>query len=424
MKKLFVYDSVNRLLQGRTDLEGALFHIEAENSQIIGDKYGYEIGSQIMGEVLNRLKKCRLDNIYYEKNVLRISGDEFLMFFPNILDTDEIYKLANGIIREFDTPIRHGVDGIYINVHMGISLFQKSKSTIEECIDQASIALKSTKADGENYFLLYNPSMLADKTKASILREDFKGTVKEDQFVLHYHPQVDLGSKDIVSFEVLTRWQHPKRGLIYPNDFIHIAEDTHFIIPMGYTVLQTACHQLRSWHESGNFKCNISINISPIQLQYGHVIDSVEGILSKAGLDPSYIELEITEHNLIRHMNQTIDVLDELRSMGFKISLDDFGTGYSSLNYLQKLPVDIIKIDKTFIDNLEDDINRSIVKAIIVMGHDMGLCITAEGVETRVQLEVLKELGCDRVQGFLFCKPRDSHWIKREILDRVGSISG
>lgn len=415
MKKLFVYDRLTRLLRGTNDARGALFYIDVGNFQVINDIYGYEVSSQVMEQIAYRLKKYRLDNIYHDKRVSRIASNEFLVFCTDIEDENTACDLASRILEEFDVPIIHDDKKFYISLSIGIALYPEHGSDIENLIEHANLALNRAKNSNKNSFKVYERDMSRDIAAAATLKRNLKDAVKENQFRLHYHPQVDLISKEIVSLEVLTRWNHPQQGLIYPNDFIHIAEETRFIIPMGDFVLRTACQQLKQWHDDGFSKYNISINISPIQLQQRHFVENMQDILHDTGLDPSYIELEITEHSLIRYMEQAIDVLEKLSDMGIKISLDDFGTGYSSLNYLKKLPVDIIKMDKTFIDNIEDEVDRAIVKAIIVMGHDMDLCITAEGVETEQQLEILRGLGCDRAQGFLFGKPMPSTQIEKKI---------
>lgn len=218
-----------------------------------------------------------------------------------------------------------------------------------------------------------------------------------------------------MSLEVLTRWVHPQRGLIYPNDFIPIAEETGLIVPLGDFILQSACEQLKEWHGLGFPGYTISVNISPIQLQHRRFVDKVQDILDETDLDPSYLEFEITENSLIRYIDHTNNTLNQLRDMGIKISLDDFGTGYSSLSYLKNLPVDIIKIDKAFVKSIDNNVERAITNAIIDLGHKMDLCITAEGVETREQFDILKDQGCDRVQGFLFSKPLPKVQIEKNI---------
>lgn len=418
MKKLFVYDRLGGLLRNRGDARGALLYIDIGNFKVINDIYGYEFSSKIMEKIGQRLKQCSVDNFHHNKRISRIASDEFLIFCPKLEDEKTACDLASRILQEFDVPIVHDTKKLYISLSIGIALYPEHGSDIEDLIDHANIALKRAKDSNRNSFKVYEHDMSRDIAAAAALKKNLRDAVKENQFRLHYHPQVDLISKEIVSLEVLTRWDHPQQGLIYPNDFIHIAEETRFIIPMGDFVLRTACKQLKQWHDNGFPKYNISINISPIQLQQRHFVENMQDVLNDTGLDPSYIELEITEHSLIRYMEQAIDALEKLHDMGIKISLDDFGTGYSSLNYLKKLPVDIIKMDKTFIDSVEDEVDRAIVKAIIAMGHDMDLCITAEGVETEQQLEILRGLGCDRAQGFLFGKPQPSAEIEKKI-DRI-----
>ena len=214
-----------------------------------------------------------------------------------------------------------------------------------------------------------------------------------------------------------------RKGLIYPNNFIPIAEENGLIVPLGDFILYSACKQLKEWQNNGFTGYGISINISPIQLQHRNFIDKVRDILDETGIDPCYLEFEITENSLIRYIDQTNDILAELRNMGIRISLDDFGTGYSSLSYLKDLPVDIIKIDRTFIKSIENGVERAITNAIIDLGHEMDLCITAEGVETKDQLNILRDQGCDRVQGFLFSKPLNNIEIENKVTEIYQQIN-
>lgn len=431
MRKLFAYDRltglpkgksfVNRLKryfekENRDDIKGAVFYIDIDNFQVINDIYGYTFGDRVIRQIAHRLRGCGDNDIGdHDEIIARAVSDEFLIFYPGIEDEETACELAHRLLEKFDRPIVYENNKFYISLSIGIALYPTHGNEVESVVRHANMAMNSVKARSKNNFGIYKNHMSDDIMDAAILKKDLKEAVRDSQFRLYYHPQVDLVSNEIVSLEVLTRWEHPERGLIYPNDFIPLAEESRLIIPMGDFILRTACEQLKRWHDEGFPKYSISVNISPIQLQQHHFIDKVEDILNDTGLAPHYIEMEITEDSLIRYMEQAIDTLNQLHDMGVKIALDDFGTGYSSLNYLKNLPVDIIKMDKAFIDNIENEIERAITKAIIELGHDMDLHITAEGVETKEQFNFLRDQGCDRAQGFLFCKPLPKVQVPKKI---------
>ncbi len=434
MRRLFTHDSLTGLPRGRwfiKKLQGnlkrsqgnisfAVFYIDVDNFQIINDIYGYIFGDRVLKQVAQRLEKyiTSKDGI-----VSRIGSDEFLIFYPMIRDREKIYELANGILAEFNRPIICDNNKLYIGLSMGIAFYPDHGREAHELLRNANIAMYNVKDEGKNSFAIYDKSMCKEVIDAAIIKRDLKKAVKHSQFKLHYHPQIDLKSKEVACLEVLTRWEHPEKGLIYPNNFIPIAEENGLIVPLGDFILYSACKQLKEWQNNGFTGYGISINISPIQLQHRNFIDKVRDILDETGIDPCYLEFEITENSLIRYIDQTNDILAELRNMGIRISLDDFGTGYSSLSYLKDLPVDIIKIDRTFIKSIENGVERAITNAIIDLGHEMDLCITAEGVETKDQLNILRDQGCDRVQGFLFSKPLNNIEIENKVTEIYQQIN-
>lgn len=427
MEKIFTNDRLTGLLRGRLFINRvskelkkkeqngekcAIFYIDIDNFQIINDIYGYIFGDKVMKQIGDRFKQY----IDSSKGIVsRIGSDEFLIFYPAVQSKEKIYDLADRILEEFNRPLICENNKLYVGLSIGISIYPDHGQEVHKLLRNANIAMYSVKDAGKNSFAIYDQNMSKEIIDAAIIERDLKSAVEELQFELHYHPQIDIKTNEIVCLEVLTRWVHPKKGLIYPNNFIPVAERTELIVPLGDFILYSACKQLKKWQGDGFLNCKLSVNISPIQLQHRDFIDKVRDILNETGIEPCYLEFEITENSLIRYIDETNEILSELRKMGIEISLDDFGTGYSSLSYLQNLPVDIIKIDRAFIRDIDNDVERAITSAIINLGHEMDLCITAEGVETIEQLEVLKAQGCDRVQGFLFSKPLNEMVVEQKL---------
>lgn len=427
MGKVFTNDNLTGLLRSRLFINRvdkvlkkksqnnekcAFFYMDIDNFHIINDIYGYVFGDKLIKLITDRLIR------HFDSNnsiVSRVGSDEFLIFHPTVESREMVYDIAGKILDEFNSPIICENNKLYVGLSIGVSIYPDHGDEVRKLVRNANIAMHSVKDTGKNSFAIYDRRMSKEIINATMIERDLKDAVKDFQFELHYHPQIDLSSNEVVCLEVLTRWNHPKKGLIYPNNFIPVAERTELIVPIGYYILYSACKQLKNWQTDDFLNCKLSINVSPVQLQDPNFIDKVLDILKKTDVDPSYLEFEITENSLIKYLEDTKAILSDLRNMGIKISLDDFGTGYSSLSYLKHLPVDIIKIDRAFVKNIDSEVDRAITDAIINLGHEMGLCITAEGVETVEQLEVLKAQGCDRVQGFLFTKPIEQILVEQKL---------
>jgi len=312
--------------------------------------------------------------------------------------------MAESILARLRLPFSLGGRDWFIGASVGIALARPGESTPEELLRRAEIAMVKAAADGTGHVLVFEPSMSAQTIERFDLEHDLRAALERDEMRLHYQPLIELRSGTVVGFEALVRWQHPSRGLVAPLAFIPVAEETGLIIPLGRWVLETACRQAAAWRtaDPSNSQLVVSVNLSARQFAHTNLDDEVAAILEATGLDPAALELEITESALMDQSERGIEVLRRLRALGVRLVLDDFGTGYSSLSYLKHLPLDTIKIDRSFVAGLDLAADRSIVEAIIGLAHGLGISVVAEGIETTEQLEALRALGCDIGQGYLF----------------------
>ncbi|HLO12524.1 MAG TPA: GGDEF domain-containing phosphodiesterase, partial [Pseudoneobacillus sp.] len=308
----------------------------------------------------------------------------------------------------------------YVTPSIGISLYPLDGEDEETLIKLADIAMYVAKEQGKNNFQFYSSQLNGLSSRKMDLENGLRKAIEQNQFQLYYQPQFELATGKIVGIEALIRWQHPEHGLISPIEFISLAEETGLIVPMGKWILETACRQNKEWQDAGFAAVPIAVNISVRQLQDDNFVEVVTKTLSQIGLDPKYIELEITE-SIMQNIEKSTVILNELKKHGVKISIDDFGTGYSSLSYLNHLPIDNIKIDKSFVDDIIKHSNQgAIVKTIIDMGHNLNFNVIAEGIETEEQVRFLKEHRCKVGQGYFYSRPLPPESIK-EMLIKTGS---
>jgi len=339
-----------------------------------------------------------------------LGGDEFVVLLEGLGETSrDAASQAKGVAEKILAAIRqpYDLDGreCFSTSSIGITVFGGHRESLNEVMQQADIAMYQAKAAGRNALRFFAPALQAAVNARAAMEDDLRLALKAGQFLLHYQPQVE--SARLVGAETLVRWNHPVRGLLFPGEFIALAEETGLILPLGSWVLETACRQIAAWgQQKGSSHIKLAVNISARQFRQPDFIEQVLAVLERTGANPQNLQLELTESMLVENIEEVIAIMAELKSHGVRFSLDDFGTGYSSLSYLKHLPLDQLKIDRSFVrDMLTDASSGAIAQTLISLGRAMGLSVIAEGVETEAQRGFLAGLGCYTYQGFLFSKP-------------------
>jgi diguanylate cyclase (GGDEF)-like protein/PAS domain S-box-containing protein len=373
----------------------ALIFMDFDRFKFINDILGHMTGDQLLQQAGKRLKQ----SIKKGDLVSRFGGDEFVILLRNIQSSKNVDLIAERIRQCFQEPFKLGGQEIYINVSMGISAFPKDGTDPDVLLKNADNALYRAKQQGGNVYLYYNQNIAIPKLKQLELEKQLRQAIKNDELLLYYQPVVDLKTQSIVAAEGLLRWNHPTLGLISPGDFIAHAEESGLIVNIGEWVIKQACKQMYEWKQQGLY-VPVSINVSPRELLQRNFVPKVQKIMAQYELPSQDLALELTETFLIKNMEVSISILEQFRSLGFKLMIDDFGTGYASLNYLKQLPIDEIKIDQSFIHgSTTDSQDAGIIKAIISMARHLQLKVVAEGVETEDQLKFLLNQNCDLMQG-------------------------
>lgn len=380
----------------------AVMFLDLDRFKTINDTLGHTLGDQLLKSVANRVSHA----IRESDLVARWGGDEFTILLPKIHHIEEATEVAERILQALDAVVDLDGHELYVTGSIGIACWDQDSHDVETLIKHADIALYQAKELGRNGHQLYNHSLDSKSPELLTLEKDLRRALIREEFIVYYQPRVQTASEQIGGVEALIRWQHPDMGLISPNIFIPLAEENGLIIPIGEWVLRQACLQNKRWQEDGLSPITVAVNLSPKQFRQLNLVKSVAKILAETGLEAQYLELEITESEAIQDIDFTSRVLKDLHHMGVKVSIDDFGTGHSSLNRLQCLPFDNLKIDQSFIRELNSNPKVAhIVSTITLLGQKLGLHIVAEGVEEIEQLDFLKSIDCDTVQGYIFSKP-------------------
>jgi predicted signal transduction protein with EAL and GGDEF domain len=350
-------------------------------------------------EVAERMRRALRE----EDTVARLGGDEFCVLLPHVDSFDGVVNVTNKLMHLFRQPFAIADEPLIVTPSIGIAVYPQDGDDAEQLLTNADTAMYRAKEQGRNRYEIFSPALRTRtqdrlSTEVALLR-----ALENREFVLHYQPKVELRTGRIVGAEALVRWQHPDEGLLFPGSFIPIAEESGLIVPIGEFILLEACRQTCAWQEMGLPPLTISVNVSARQFRQG-IVDTTAAVLRTTGLEPHYLELELTESAAVESLEHTTVALEELRQMGVGCALDDFGTGYCSFKYLSQLPITTLKIDRSFVEAMSVR-DASIVAAIITLGHSLGLRVVAEGVETVKQLGCLVAEDCDEVQGYLFSKP-------------------
>ncbi|MGO0262032.1 putative bifunctional diguanylate cyclase/phosphodiesterase [Priestia aryabhattai] len=387
----------------------AILFLDLDRFKSINDTLGHHHGDVLLRRVAERLRKCIPSSDF----ISRHGGDEFILVLHSLKNVEEIEEMTEQIVKEMSLPFYIDGDKVLTSTSVGISLFSKecqqhiipkdADELIDRLIKQADIAMYVAKRNGRNTYEMSSSSSNERIIKTISMENELKYALERHEFQLVYQPLIDLKTSGVIGAEALIRWNSAKFGTVYPNEFLPILEEVGLIVPIGKWVLEEACKQMKAWTELNSKASKIGVNVSPIQLKSSRFVAEMEQILKKTSLEPHFLELEITE-SVIQNSQESKKVLNRLRCLGVKVAMDDFGTCYSSLSYLKHLPINTLKIDKSFIDEL-DEVGKVLVETIIQMGKKLNFDLTAEGIENEEQLQFVTEQGCHIGQGYLFDKP-------------------
>jgi len=406
-------EELSKLLRATPKQEGyklAVFYADVDDFRIINESFGFEHGNMVLLQLAERFMRC-----IGEIDILaRSEGDQFAFCYPNVRDIDHALELAQSIASVMEQPFVVDQQEVYISVCIGIVLHLNEKDTADILMKNANIALTQAKDKDKSNIQVFHVAMESYSIQRLKLENELRHAISNEEFILHYQPQVDIHTGKIIGMEALVRWMHPTKGMIPPKDFIPLAEETGFIVQLGDWVLYEACRQNKAWQDQGLLQVPVSVNLSMRQFSERGIKNKIAEVLAETGLPPKYLEIEITE-SMTMDVKHASDWLNKLKELGVQVAIDDFGTGYSSLSYIKQFPIDKLKIDRSFVnDMLLDPNNATIVSTIIAMTRQLNLKVIAEGVETEEQLQFLQEKQCDEVQGFLFSPPVPS--------DTMGSL--
>ena len=392
----------------------AVFFLDLDRFKDINDSLGHSVGDTLLKACAERIRRCVREG----DTVARFGGDEFTLLIPRINTIEDAAKIAQKVIDTLHVPFLIHERELFVTASVGVGIYPSDGLDPETLVRNADSAMYRAKDQGRDGYQLYAPAMNARALERLALENQLRKALSQEELVLYYQPQLDA-SKNVVGVEALIRWKHPEMGLLSPGHFIGVAEMSGLIIPIGDWTLRTACKQLKTWQRRIDDDFTVAVNLSARQFQQPNLVDGIREVIDETGIAPSSLELEITESNAMHNAENTIYTLRELKDLGVRISMDDFGTGYSSLNYLKRFPIDNLKLDQTFVRDVDTDpSDAAIVSAVIQMAHSLDLKVVAEGVEREEQLEFLRRQHCDIFQGYLFSPPIPADRLEAFLADR------
>lgn len=436
IENLAFYDSVtglpNRVLLRRELIKAittanrfkrtlAVMMLDVDHFKRINDSLGHAVGDVLLRQIGARMSGCLRDAdlighgraIYPDSDargtVACVGGDQFGILLNEIRSAEDAAIVARRIQESFQEAFEIEDHELFVTVSIGISAYPLDGTDGETLLKYAHAAMNHAKADGRNRYQFYTASINTRAFERLSMEANLRHALNEDQLLLHFQPKVRLSDNQVVGLEALLRWRHPTLGLVSPADFIPVAEETGLIVPIGYWIVNTVCESVNAWRAAGHLEVPVAINLSAAQFKQGDLSQNIRSIIEAKKSDPALLELELTESLLMDGVDDNVSMLQELKSIGLELSIDDFGTGYSSLSYLKRFPISTLKIDQSFIRDINNDANdAAIVGAVIAMAHSLGLKVVAEGVEYAEQLSFLKERGCDVAQGYFYSRPMAS----------------
>ncbi|MCX7087192.1 MAG: EAL domain-containing protein [Methylococcales bacterium] len=390
------------LNSNRNNKMSALIFIDLDRFKLINDSLGHGYGDQLLITIAHRLTDC----VRESDTVARLGGDEFVIILQNMVTEAHVEHIAKVIMEKIQEPMLLFEQETHVTASLGIALYPQHATSSEDLIRKADIAMYHVKKQTRNNYLIYSDVLERDRDERLVLNNALNKALERNEFSLFYQPQIQLEENRLVGVEALIRWHHPELGMVSPAKFIPLAEETGLIIKIGEWVLREACKQHVRWVSQGLPPLRIAVNISAKHFHQTDFCHFVQLTLADAGIDPRFIELELTESMMMINVEHAIDTMNKLRALGFKLAIDDFGTGYSSLSYLRRFPIDRIKIDQSFVRNISTiPANEAIVRAIMALGHNLGLEMIAEGIETIEELNCIRSHNCLEAQGYYFLKP-------------------
>jgi len=421
----------------RTSGVFALLFLDLDHFKQVNDTLGHDAGDDLLQQVSNRLSGVVRDSdilsrpedpdgpisdeVASKDTVARIGGDEFVVLLGNINRAEDAARVAERIANSIGESYTISDIEVAVTTSIGISVYPSDGRDAETLMKHADVAMYHAKENGRNGYQFYSRNIHQQALNRFSIERELKLAIEEEQLKLLYQPKLDMRTGEVVGVEALVRWSHPEKGSISPSEFIPLAEETGLILPLGQWVLNESARQIQRWIQQGVGTFSVAVNCSPTQFTRGNMISDIATALETGGIDPSLLEVELTENLFLHNIENGIQLLSNIKELGVQIAVDDFGTGFSSLSYLKRLPVNKLKIDQTFVEDLHNDKgDAAIVLAIITLGHNLGLSVVAEGVENEQQLKILRQYNCNEAQGFYFSRPLSSDEFEQWLIDRSG----
>ncbi|WP_232465170.1 EAL domain-containing protein [Oleiphilus messinensis] len=386
----------------------AVMFLDLDRFKVVNDTLGHAMGDRLLQAVSARLEGCLREG----DTLSRFGGDEFTLLLPEINSREDARKIAKKLIQELKEPFKLGDHDVFIGVSIGIAMYPEGGISVEQIIQNADVAMYHVKSRGKDGYQFFVSSMNTPSSNRLILERDLRKALEDDQLKVYYQPQVNAQSGEIIGVEALVRWHHPEKGVLSPSQFLPLAEETKLIVDISNWVLKTACNEVKKWFQEGYHNIRLAVNFSPKQIEHPRFVQALIAQLKRYDFPAEKLEIELTENVIMNDLENMVKTLSMLAENKITIAIDDFGTGYSSLSYLHTLPIHTLKVDQSFVKNIQEKRNEAcIVNAIVAMAQGLKLNIVAEGVETETQLKYLKALGCQEVQGFYFGRPQPAEYI-------------